>query len=375
MYQGHELSEVLSTLKEQHIQKRDFYVPGQKMRMNILEDGKAQMSFESKEHGLLEFDIAERFHKQAADNLGIPYKYYCSMKENKPALLAQNVNAWLEDKSNNYLFRSFAKEDGNLARALLSERYRRMDNMQIAVNLLPEFLKIDELKVLSCEVTEDNLYIKLVNQRVQTDIRPGDTVQAGIVISNSEVGLHAVTIQPLLYRLICTNGMIVNSLATRKYHVGRRFDDLIEMGMLSEQTMDLDDRALFSKLKDVAHFAVSEAGLARSAEALKIATELPIVGKAKDVVELTSKNFNLTESEQDEILENLIRDADMSLYGLGNAITKTSQSATNYERATELEKIGWNVTTMNSRMWHYINTTNPKALKKRTSSLMDESAA
>ena len=51
---------------------------------------------------------------------------------------------------------------------------------------------------------------------------PGDIVQAGVMISNSEVGLGAVSIQPLVYRLVCTNGMIVNDMGERRHHVGRQ---------------------------------------------------------------------------------------------------------------------------------------------------------
>ena len=42
------------------------------------------------------------------------------------------------------------------------------------------------------------------------------------MISNSEVGLGAVSIQPLVYRLVCTNGMIVNDMGERRHHVGRQ---------------------------------------------------------------------------------------------------------------------------------------------------------
>ena len=50
------------------------------------------------------------------------------------------------------------------------------------------------------------------------DVVPGDTVQGGVIISNSEVGLGAVSVQPLLYRLVCTNGMVVNDLGERRTH-------------------------------------------------------------------------------------------------------------------------------------------------------------
>lgn len=65
------------------------------------------------------------------------------------------------------------------------------------------------------------MYLKIVNKRLEMDVVPGDTVQGGVIISNSEVGLGAVSVQPLLYRLVCTNGMVVNDLGERRTHVGR----------------------------------------------------------------------------------------------------------------------------------------------------------
>ena len=52
---------------------------------------------------------------------------------------------------------------------------------------------------MSCEVTENRLYLKVVNHRLEMEVRKGDIVQAGVMISNSEVGLGAVSIQPLVY--------------------------------------------------------------------------------------------------------------------------------------------------------------------------------
>ena len=53
---------------------------------------------------------------------------------------------------------------------------------------------------MSCEVTENRLYLKVVNHRLEMEVRKGDIVQAGVMISNSEVGLGAVSIQPLVLR-------------------------------------------------------------------------------------------------------------------------------------------------------------------------------
>ena len=75
------------------------------------------------------------------------------------------------------------------------------------------------MQIMSVEVTSEKLYLKIVDTRKEYACA-GDTVQSGVVISNSEVGLGAVAVQPLLYTLKCSNGM-VDSMAERKTHVGR----------------------------------------------------------------------------------------------------------------------------------------------------------
>lgn len=371
MYQGHTLPEVLQEIRDQKTEKRDYIVPGAKLSME--DDGKT-VSFRMKNgrHEMIQsYDATDWFGHQMALSLGIPYKYYQLMQQAKPELLAQNVNAWLSDKTDtNYLFRSFEREDGNVARALLSERYHCIDNIAVASFILPELEKVPGLEIASCDLTEDHLYIKAINTHVEHEIAVGDAFQSGIIISNSEVGRGAVTIKPLLYRLVCTNGMIVNALAKRKYHVGRRLTDEmgVDLGLYSQDTLVADDKVLFMKLRDVANHALSEAGLLESLNVLKLSMDAPITGKTKNVVEVCAKEFGLSEDEQDLVLENLIKDsANHTLYGLSNAITKTSQliGTGKYERATELESIGWDVATMGPGLWRHMNITDPKNLRKR----------
>ena len=38
----------------------------------------------------------------------------------------------------------------------------------------------------SCQLTESRMYIKVVNTRLEAEVVPGDIVQSGIIISNSE---------------------------------------------------------------------------------------------------------------------------------------------------------------------------------------------
>ena len=51
----------------------------------------------------------------------------------------------------------------------------------------------------------------------------------------------------------------------------------------------------------------------------------------------------------------MIEGKDLTLYGLSNAITRHSQDVESYDRATELESIGYNVLSMPLRQWNRIN--------------------
>ena len=45
----------------------------------------------------------------------------------------------------------------------------------------------------------------------------------------------------------------------------------------------------------------------------------------------------------------------IGVYGLSNAVTRTSQDVASYDRATTLEGIGWQVATMEPQQWKQIN--------------------
>ena len=245
---------------------------------------------------------------------------------------------------------------GQVARALLSERYRRIDNMEIATAVLPLFAGNDQYEVMSCEVTENRLYLKVVNHRLEMEVRKGDIVQAGVMISNSEVGLGAVSIQPLVYRLVCTNGMVVNDMGERRHHVGRQAKAVEDsFALYSDETMEAEDKAFLLKLRDTTMAAIDEARFSQVVGRLQESMAVPITGKVQDVVQLTAQSYGINAEEQEGILKYLIEGGDLSLYGLSNAVTRASQDIVSYDRATTLEGIGWQVATMEPQQWKQIN--------------------
>lgn len=339
-------------LDRQNKAKKDYIGSAQALR--LYEDGQ---TFEIGSVGeARQFGTTRLFHRQVESALGIPAKYYDLMQTQKPELLAQNVNAWFGDRENSYMIRTMDYGAGRMARALLSDRYRRIDNMEIASAVLPLFAGSDQYEVVSSEVTENRLYLKIVNRRLEMAVVPGDIVQAGVMISNSEVGLGSVSVQPLVYRLVCTNGMVVNDMGERKNHVGRAAK-AVDNGfhIYSDETMEAEDKAFLLKLRDVTLAAIEESRFAQVVGRLKEAAGIPITGKVTEVVELTARAYGINSDEQDSVLQHLITGGDLSQYGLSNAITRASQDVESYDRATTLEGIGWQVAAMPTVQWKELN--------------------
>ena len=354
MKQGRPLPDVLTELQRQNSMKKDYIAPAQSFR--LLDDG-STFEINHLSSGAQEvLGTTDLFHRQVGSALNIPARYYDMMKAQKPELLAENVNAWFADRDQSYMVRSMDYGSGQVARALLSDRYRRIDNLEIAAAVLPLFAGQPDMEVISSAVTEQKMYLKILNRRLEMEVVPGDVVQAGVVISNSEVGLGAVSVQPLVYRLICSNGAIVSDFGERKTHVGRAAKALEDsFNIYSDETLIAEDKAFMLKLRDTTLAAIEETRFAMIVGKLRDATQARITGRVQDVIELTGKAFDLNQPEQDSILNYLIAGGDLSLYGLSNAITRTSQDIDSYDRATALEGIGWQVATMPAAQWKEIN--------------------
>ena len=217
-------------------------------------------------------------------------------------------------------------------------------------------MEMDGARFESCEITESRMYLKVVNPRLEAEVTPGDIVQAGVIISNSEVGLGSVSIQPLVYRLVCKNGMVVNDAQTRRNHVGRVNNTEENILLYSDETLAADDRAFVLKIQDTVRAAVEEARFSRVIGVMQEAKGVRMnTADIPGIVKVASREFRITDDESTGILQHLIEGNDLTLYGLSNAVTRHSQDVESYDRATELESIGYSILTMQPALWNRIN--------------------
>ncbi len=352
MKEGLSLQEMAAEIERQSNLKEDYLVDTRNLQM---ESFGSQVYLHMQENG---FDILEPLevnpiaHRQLGTHLKIPAAYYDRMLTDYPELLTKNVNSWFQKEPSKRMIRTL----GGTARAFLSNRYRRIDNLDIAKVVLPIIGQMNGARFESCQITDSRMYIKVVNTRLEAEVVPGDIVQAGVIISNSEVGLGSVCIQPLVYRLVCSNGMIINDAQTRKNHVGRVNDSDGNFLLYSEKTLMAEDHAFVLKIQDTVKAAVEETRFSQVVGLMKQAKNTPMnTQDVPGIVRLASKEFHITEDESTGVLQHLIEGNDLSLYGLSNAITRHSQDVESYDRATELESIGYNILSMPPRQWNRIN--------------------
>ena len=349
MKEGLSLQEMAAEITRQSQQKADYLVDTRLLQMEPFGNN-VYLQLEGNEIEPLE--INQIAHRQLGAHLKIPVDYYDRMLSQYPDLLAQNVNAWLQREPSTRMVRTLS----GTARAFLSNRYRRIDNIEIAKIVLPIIGQMNGAHFESCQITDSRMYLKVVNTRLEAEVVPGDIVQAGIIISNSEVGQGSVSIQPLVYRLVCSNGMVVNDAKARKYHTGRINTLEENFQLYSEETLAAEDHAFVKKIEDTVKAAVDEARFAQVIDLMRNATEAKMnTADVPKLVKLASKDFGIKEEESTGILQHLIEGKDLTLYGLSNAVTRHSQDVENYDRATQLESIGYKILSMPAPQWNRIN--------------------
>ena len=346
MKTGRTLVDLAQELERQLHTKKDLIVPSALLHHETGLDGEIRLSIDAPD-GAQQYGLTPLARRQLADKLHIPYAYFERMREQQPELLDRNVNTWLRRDEDRRMLRAL---DGRV-RAVLSDRYRRLDNFDLAEAVLPILQRLPDAVFESVELTETRMYLKVVTPRVTHEMAPGDIVQAGVVVSNSEVGQGMLAVQPLLFRLKCRNGLIAQDHALQKTHVGRSVAETAAEAAYKDDTRAADDKAFFLKVRDVVEAAVTEASFLQAAHKLQRTLGIPLVGNPVRTVEVLAQRYTLNEVERNGVLRHLIADGDLSGYGLVNAVTHYSQEVTDYDRATEFEALGGRLIDLSAQDW------------------------
>ncbi len=334
------ISELAQEIERQENSKKDFI--GNTKIIRLTDEGKLDLGIDRA------LDVTKHCHGQISARTKIPKVYYDRMLVDDPTLLSTNVNHWFDRAHENRMVRTL---DGD-ARAFLSNKYRPLDNFDLLQTALPIFSE-KQCDIKSCEVTPNKMYLKVLFPKMEAEIKVGDPVQAGICLSNSEVGDGSLAVDIFMLRLVCMNGMI-SSNSMRKYHVGRSQAADVQH-LLQERTKDLNDAAYWSSVRDVIAASFDETAFLAEVGKLKESTERKIESpNMVKVVEATQRKFNFTDSQGNDIMKHLCQGGDFSQYGLIQAVTRTAEDQVDYDEATSLERAGGKIVELAPKDWNAI---------------------
>jgi len=347
MKRGLSITDLAKKIEANRELKADYIAPASALAVEVQDDNAVAMHAP----GIGSFPILPIAHDQIGAKTGIPARYYDRMLAEEPALLARNINTWLAKDDDRRMLRTL----GGDLRAFLSDKYNRVENEEIAEVVLPVLASTPGIEVVAAEITDRRMYLLATTSRVQGEVRKGDVVQAGVMISNSEVGLGAVSIRPMVYRLACLNGMVLPDGKLTARHVGRRISEDEDLNaVFSDEARRADDRALLLKVRDVVKHSLDEAVFTAAVDKMRGLTEAKVTGDPAKAVEVLAKKVGATESERGGILRALIEGGDLSAFGLIGAVTYQAHGTESFDRAVEFEAMGGALLDLPAREWREI---------------------
>lgn len=362
MKKGKSLAEFATEVEKRENSKADFLAPVP--LIDVRSNGHTELVLrEVKDDGGDEaFTVNSNAHQQLASYLDIPKPFYDSLRGQTQTLRdPYDPERPLFDAVVQGLLRSRPQDETRLirtlygeARGVLSDRYRPIDHYEIMARLLPV---LHDLPVgweqSSLEITDSRMYMQIVDASTPKVI-PGthkfvdDVFHRGAIIMNSEVGLGSFSVQPILYRVRCLNGLVVTEYSKRKYHTGgtgSTGDPGEVWQFMSNDTLKLRNEATIAEMRDLVKAAMlNDDFFDKLAATIQDAASVVIKPNlAESTIKNVTTRFRLTNDERDGVMGHFIDGGDLSLWGVINAITRQAQDVESYDRSVELEALGGNL--------------------------------
>ena len=244
---------------------------------------------------------------QLAGRLGIPASYLLRCE---PDLRANNVNRWLRDQKGEVMLRM----DGEEVRAVLSTRYRPVDNLDLVRMVSKQVSKETQIRF---EMTATHFEMQLVSRHGENG---NDPLFGGVHIGNSEVGVACISISGLVFRVICLNGLILGS---GHHKISRR-----HIGV-SASLNDIGGQV--NNLIHAGHSAV---------ERFK-GTRTVVISEPAKVFERIVEHHDLTKDQHTAISLAYTVEPGNTLYHAINAVTRAGNSTTlGPEPRRQLQEVG-----------------------------------
>jgi hypothetical protein len=418
------LEDMIQILRDQHARKIDLVLPAEKIRFEEASLRLRNLDVVMEVDGVTDpnglYLPTRVFDEKLADYLKIPTAYVRRIREERPDLYDANANGWLQGRKGklgplgrdavgklpldqmqaehyerqpipgddrSFLLRLFRGDDneGGIARAILSNRFKMLENLDGLMAMLagikeagidPAGLKFDR-----CDLTERRMYVKVSApeikalapellkgyrnpfgqgggvQRAENLVRGRDVdewrqvaqregmgyteeeggepvVFAGFIFKNSEVGGGKFSVEGCIEVQICKNGLTFTEDALSRVHLGGAMDEGVVQW--SDDTQEKNLQLVSAQARDaVQQFLTTEYVEAKVEQLEKLSgTRL---SKPADDVKAVAKKLTFSETDTAGILEHFMLGGQITAGGLMQAITSYSQTVTDADAAYEME--------------------------------------
>lgn len=350
------LDQVVTALQERREQVLDIVVPSSKVEavgstLLIQDVGEPEITFDGVTAQSGTFHPTPVAIDEMASALGVPLSYLRKLHSDRPDLFMANVNGWLhggpdiDPDSRKFLLRCLTRSgqsgaDGGVVRAWLSDKYRPIDDLDVMMSALQGIRESDvDLGGLefSADLTDTRMYLRVVAPSIEvmaTDLlrnyrAPDGTfgsvnpvINAGFLITNSEVGRGAFNLIPRLRERVCTNGLVISKDSIRRVHMGAKLDEgLVEW---SKSTVEATLNLIKSQTKDAVKAFMSREYVEAKVAELTRAAGVP-VAKPEETIERLRTPVGFTKGQTQDILAAFIDGADRTAGGVLQAVAAVAQ--------------------------------------------------
>lgn len=339
MLKGCDLNELQARIQQAEAAKSDFVVPTETLKAG----GNDQGVFVAA--GGNWYRTGEVAQDNLATLTGIPTKWFREIALTQPAFAGKVLNEQLRAKADELPKQRMLRTIGTKMRAVLSDKFLRLDHKLALEVALPQ-IQDSGAEIKSVLVTERRMSVQFVYPRLEGEVKVGDVVQFGGLMSNSEVGLSRWGLEELLFRLICSNGMIgMTNMGgfSRRHITGRQTATLTTLDRPAlVEMMGMEMNALLSPDRFRNQLLVTKAAAGQY---------IPEEYLPQAIKVAQGQGLQLEESEA--VMGDFLDAGDCSLWGLGNAITAQAHGA-KVERSVELERVGAKVITLPKSAWKVV---------------------
>lgn len=313
---GDKLKTMLVEIEKEEKTRRDVVMPLHQLFMydNGLVSGE----------GLDPIPLGDSALSQICANLRLPTQYMKKLSSQRPDLVASQVNFYLQNTKN--LGNKKVRIKNNRIQGFVSERYVPFDNLSFLETVHDATQGIDGLQIKHYNISDRKLHMRLVFENIcadfGNDIRGDkDKIFVGFDLENSEIGFRSINLTPVIWRLVCTNGM------RKIYSSG----EVLKQRHSKFEVAALQER-LVTSISNSSEFGIDMLNALHRSRSVKV-----------DDVELTIENFcksyQISKRQMEVVKENFKHDPEPTMFGIINSFTRTARDFEDNEQRISLENI------------------------------------